>query len=125
MPRSRRALGLMALPLGLAALVACRAGPVEDVHARALGSRRLAGNVLFVDPDGRHLTLIDAGAQYTVTVTEKTIVRRGQADRSVHDLRRGDRVVVSLVEVSDPTARLIAIAGPPARRGGRPRVRLP
>lgn len=82
----------------------------------AWASMRLAGNVWSIDQDARQVTIIDAGHRITFGYGDDTIIRRGSTDRTIHDLRRGDRIVVSLAEDTPdvPRARLIAIAGPPA-----------
>ena len=89
--------------------------------ATAGASARVAGNVWIVDDDASTVTIIDAGRRITFSYGDDTIIRRGSTDRTVADLRRGDRVVVTLAEETPDAlrARLIAIAGPPApRRGG-------
>jgi hypothetical protein len=105
----RRALAVVTLTL-LAAL-----------PAPAGASARIAGNVWIIDDDARTVTIIDAGRRITFSYGDETIIRRGSTDRSVNDLRRGDRIVVTLAEETPDAlrARVIAIAGPPApRRGG-------
>ena len=79
-------------------------------------SARIAGNVWIVDQEGSSVTIIDAGRRITFSYDPDTVIRRGSTDRTVADLRRGDRVVVTLAEETPDTlrARLIAIAGPPA-----------
>ena len=85
----------------------------------ARASARLAGNVWTVDADGSTVTIIDAGRKITFFFDSDTIVRHGSTDRAIADLRRGDRIVVTLADETPDAlrARLIAIAGPPA--GGR------
>jgi len=108
----------MALPnvrlLPIAALAAC----ALVAAAPALASPRLAGNVWIVDQEDGLVTIIDAGKKHTFSYGDDTVIRRGSTDRAITDLRRGDRIVVTLVEPSDGAvtsrARLIAIAGPPS-----------
>jgi len=87
---------------------------------RADASTRLAGNVWTVDQDGSRVTIIDAGRLLTFSYDVDTIIRKGSTNRTVNDLRRGDRVVVTLAEETLDVlrARLITIAGPPAASGG-------
>ncbi|MEW6272586.1 MAG: hypothetical protein AB1689_25180 [Thermodesulfobacteriota bacterium] len=106
MPTYDLRLAVLALALAVCAPLAAHAAP------------RLAGNVWVIDEDDRVVTIIDAGKRHTFTYGGETIIRRGSTDRSIQDLRRGDRIVVTLEE---PTlaggiarARLIAIAGPPS-----------
>jgi hypothetical protein len=90
------------------------------VPARAArAAARLAGNVWTVDQETGQVTIIDAGRRITFAYGTDTIIRRGSTNRTVNDLRRGDRVVVTLAEETPDAlrARLIAIAGPPAAPG--------
>jgi hypothetical protein len=108
-----RSLRRVLVVLALAAVC----GPI----ATAVASARIAGNVWLVDDEAGTVTIIDAGRRITFSYGDDTIIRRGSTDRSVADLRRGDRIVVTLAEETPDAlrARLIAIAGPPApRRGG-------
>ncbi len=99
---------LVALPaLALAAVLAV--APALPAAAAA----RLAGNVWTIDAENGLVTIVDAGRRLSFTYDEATIIRRGSSDRSIDDLRRGDRIVVSLAEGTQSHARLIAIAGPP------------
>jgi hypothetical protein len=102
--------GKRAAQVALVALLAAWPG----VRA-ATASTRLAGNVWTIDQDASRVTIIDAGHRITFSYAEDTIIRRGSTDRTIHDLRRGDRIVVTLAEEMPdvPRARLIAIAGPP------------
>lgn len=111
--RSRRA----ALAALLLALAVAFVRPAADAAASA----RVAGNVWTVDLDAARLTIIDAGRKITVSCDADTVIRYGSSDRTLADLQRGDRVVVTLAEETPDAlvARLIAIAGPPAP----PRVR--
>lgn len=98
-------------------LLALVAGAVLAAPAGA--SQRLAGNVWEIDVDAGRVTILDAGQRHSFTYGSDTIVRRGSTDRSVQDLRRGDRIVVSLSgEDGASHARLIAIAGPPGPSRG-------
>jgi hypothetical protein len=82
----------------------------------ASASARLAGNVWTVDPDTSRVTIIDAGRRITFVYDAETIVRSGSTDQTIADLKRGDRVVVTLADDTPDAlrARLIAIAGAPA-----------
>jgi len=97
-----------ALPL-LAAL-ATAVGLATPLEASA--TVRLAGNVWTVDAENGVVTIVDAGRKIRFSYDDETIVRRGSTDRSVTELRRGDRIVVSLSDEDTDRARLIAIAGP-------------
>lgn len=101
--RSRR-VALVAVVLALAALLAPRGVPA---------SARVAGNVWTVDLDAAKLTIIDAGRKITVYCDGDTVIRYGSTDRTLGDLKRGDRVVVTLADETPDAlvARLIAIAG--------------
>lgn len=81
----------------------------------ASASARVAGNVWTVDPDNASLVILDAGRRITVYCDADTVIRHGSTDRTLRDLHRGDRVVVTLAEETPDAliARLIAIAGPP------------
>ena len=87
---------------------------------QAAASTRIAGNVWIIDQDASMVTIIDAGHHLKFTYGDDTIIRRGSTNRTIHDLRRGDRIVVTLAEEMPdvPRARLIAIAGPPATAAG-------
>lgn len=100
------------------AVVALAAGP--DAMP-AVASTRIAGNVWTIDQDASMVTIIDAGHHLTFIYGDDTIIRRGSTNRTIHDLRRGDRIVVTLAEEMPdvPRARLIAIAGPPATAAQR------
>lgn len=78
-------------------------------------SARITGNVWRVDQETSLVTIIDAGKRITFSYGPDTVIRRGSTDRTIADLRRGDRVVVTLAEETPDAlrARLIAIAGPP------------
>jgi hypothetical protein len=93
----------------LAAAVALLVPP-----AAASATTRLAGNVWTVDAENGRVTIVDAGRKLSFSYDDETIVRRGSSDRSVTELRRGDRIVVSLSDADPSRARLIAIAGPAA-----------
>lgn len=77
---------------------------------------RLAGNVWTVEPETCTVTIIDAGRKITFVCDAETIIRRGSTERTLADLHRGDRIVVTLAEETPDAlrARLIAIAGPAA-----------
>jgi len=98
-------------------LLAACAIALSGAAGAASATQRLAGNVWTVDAENGQVTIVDAGRKLRFTYDQETIVRRGSTDRSVTDLRRGDRIVVSLSESAPEHARLIAIAGPavPAR----------
>jgi hypothetical protein len=102
-------------PIAVLVLVAGLAAAADVARA----STRIAGNIWIVDQDGGLVTIIDAGRRVTFSYGADTIIRRGSTDRTIADLRRGDRVVVTLAEETPDAlrARLIAIAGPPL--GGR------
>lgn len=102
-----RAIFFARLALALSAVLAA-APPARPARAAA----RLAGNVWTVDAENGLVTIVDAGRRLSFTYDAETIIRRGSSDRSIDDLRRGDRIVVSLAEGEPPHARLIAIAGP-------------
>src|SRR5690606_23023749 len=83
------------LALALVALVlAVQMAAPRAAHA----STRLAGNVWVVDEDAQVITLLDAGKKIAFVYGGDTIVRRGSADGSIKELRRGDRIVVTLEE---------------------------
>lgn len=104
MPFRRRSAPLLVLLLAVALL-----RPFGDAAASA----RVAGNVWTVDPDTASLVIIDAGRKITVYCDADTVIRQGATDRTLKDLHRGDRVVVTLAEETPDAliARLIAIAG--------------
>lgn len=81
--------------------------------ADAAASARVAGNVWTVDPDTASLVILDAGRKITVYCDADTVIRHGTVDKTLRDLHRGDRVVVTLAEETPDAliARLIAIAG--------------
>jgi hypothetical protein len=110
--RSRR-VAPVAVLLALATLLAPR-----SVSASA----RVAGNVWTVDVDAAQLTIVDAGRKITVYCDSDTVIRYGSTDRTLGDLKRGDRVVVTLADDTPDAliARLIAIAGAPAPLRVRP-----
>ncbi|MBM4243642.1 MAG: hypothetical protein FJ148_07495 [Deltaproteobacteria bacterium] len=103
MPRASMALVLAAG----AALLPC----LESAAAE-----RLAGNVWTVEPEASTVTIVDAGRKIAFVYDAETIIRRGSTDWPIADLKRGDRIVVTLAEETPDAlrARLIAIAGPPA-----------
>jgi hypothetical protein len=73
--------------------------------------QRLAGHVLKVDVESSSLTIIDAGKKYTLWMTPETVIRQGPDDRALADLKRGDRIVITLVDGTPDQAEKIAIAG--------------
>lgn len=105
-------------PALLALAVLAMLAMLASAPRTAGASARLAGNVWVVDQSDRVVTIIDAGKRHTFTYGGDTIIRRGSTNRSIQDLRRGDRIVVTLSQPTDGGdlvhARLIAIAGPPA-----------
>jgi hypothetical protein len=110
------------IALLLAAAILRPSGP-------AAGSARVAGNVWTVDPDTASLVILDAGHKITVYCDADTVIRHGSTDRTLHDLHRGDRVVVTLADDTPDAlvARLIAIAGtaPSPRVHPSPTPRMP
>jgi len=79
---------------------------------------RVAGRILSVDAPEGDLVLDDAGHRHRVRLGPATSVRERGTDRTVADLRKGDRVVVS-TEGEPPVARRIEVAGPaPTRADG-------
>ena len=78
-------------------------------------AERLAGNVWTVERDTSTVTIIDAGRKIAFVYDAETVIRRGSTDQPIGDLKRGDRVVVTLADETPDAlrARLITIAGPP------------
>jgi Cu/Ag efflux protein CusF len=72
---------------------------------------RIAGDVREIDLPASRLTLLDAGRLRVVELTPATVVRRGQSDSSIEELKKGDRVIVSMAAEPPYGARLIAVAG--------------
>jgi hypothetical protein len=70
----------------------------------------LAGNVVAVDTQKHELTIIDAGKRRAVPLLPDTVVRQGSDTKSIADLHRGDRIIVTLDD--DGGARIVSIAGP-------------
>lgn len=95
----------------------------------AAASARVAGNVWTVDPDASSLTIVDAGRMITVYCDADTVIRHGSNDRTLADLHRGDRVVITLADETPDAliARLVAIAGaaPVVRHRPTPTPRVP
>lgn len=94
-------------------LVLLLAATLLQPSGHAVASARVAGNVWTVDPDTASLVILDAGHKITVYCDADTVIRHGSTDKTLHDLHRGDRVVVTLAEETPDAliARLIAIAG--------------
>ena len=98
----------VAFALGVAAVT---------VDGRA-ATTRVVGNVLQIDLEKRELTILDAGRRHRIGFDDATQVRQGTVDRTISDLHRGDRVVITLDNDSAGLARRIAIAGPGDLVGG-------
>jgi hypothetical protein len=115
------------VPASLLAVLLSAAIACPPPHAAA--SARVAGNVWTVDPDASSLTIVDAGRMITVYCDADTVIRHGSTDRTLADLHRGDRVVVTLAEETPDAliARLVAIAGaaPVLRHRPTPTPRMP
>jgi hypothetical protein len=81
---------------------------------------RVAGDVREIDLHENHLTLLDAGRLRVVKLTPSTVVRRGQSNSSIGELKKGDRVVVSMAASPPYGARVISIAGSATPTPGEP-----
>jgi len=108
MPRRRRAT-FLALLLGSVIAAACARDLAKAVPAAP--ASRVAGDVREIDLNGNRLTLLDAGRLRVVELTPSTVVRRGRSDSSIGELKKGDRVVVSMAASPPYGARVISIAG--------------
>lgn len=108
--------------LAIAIALGCARNAMPPLPAEP--GRRLAGDVREISVGDGRLTLADAGRLRIVTVTPQTIIRRGRADSSLAELRRGDRVLVSIAAEPPHAARLIAIAEP-AQSGRSQRFGVP
>jgi hypothetical protein len=105
-PRPAQALLVwVALPIALG----CARSAAVPIPAEP--ASRLAGDVREISLEEGRIVIADVGRLRVVAVTADTIIRRGRAESSLAELRRGDRVVVSMAAEPPPTARLIAIAG--------------
>jgi hypothetical protein len=80
--------------------------------AGVAASPRIAGNVLNVNTEKRQLTINDAGQKRTIDLAEDAVIRHGSTDRTLADLHRGDRVVVTLDDSPAPRGKIVSIAGP-------------
>jgi Cu/Ag efflux protein CusF len=123
MARQRRATSWFALLLAPAIAAACARDMAIAVPARP--ATRVAGDVREVDLGARRLTLLDAGRLRVVDLTPATAVRRGRTEASLEDLKKGDRVVVSMAAEPPYGARLIAVAGRVAPPSPVPESALP
>jgi len=85
----------------------------------AWAGERLAGNVLAVDAERGALTILDAGRRHEVLVAPTTAIRSGGENKTVSDLKRGDRVVITLADEDAGRAATIAIAGPGRLQSGQ------
>jgi Cu/Ag efflux protein CusF len=108
MERRRRATWF-ALLLASAVAAACARSLAVAVPAQP--GTRIAGDVREIDLPASRLTLLDAGRLRVVELTPATVVRRGQSDSSIEELKKGDRVIVSMAAEPPYGARLIAVAG--------------
>jgi Cu/Ag efflux protein CusF len=123
MARLRRASAFLALSLAAAVLAGC-ARPAA-VAVPAAPATRLAGNIKEIDLAANRVTLMDAGRLRSVDVTPATVIRHGRTDKTIHDLRPGDRVVVSMAATPPYGARLVAVAGPVDTASPHPRLGVP
>ena len=130
MPRRRRA-ALPVLLLGPVIAAACARDLTVGVPAAP--ASRVAGDVREIDLHANRLTLLDAGRLRVVELTPSTVVRRGQSNGSIQELKKGDRVVVSMAASPPYGARVISIAGSatpspahpsPTRSRSHPHVKL-
>ena len=70
--------------------------PAAEKAAKPAGTkaRQHAGAVKAVDPAGKTLTVTEKSGDATVTVTDKTTIKRGKDTVKLEDLKAGDRVTV-------------------------------
>lgn len=108
--RARVRPGAFALAAAIAVL-----GLVSLVDAE---STRVAGNVFKVDPEKHEVTIVDAGRRHVLAYSDATVIRAGREDRTIADLKRGDRVVVTLATDDPGRAARIAVAGPGSGESG-------
>jgi Cu/Ag efflux protein CusF len=123
MARLRRASALLALSLAAASLEAC--ARAAGVAVPAAPATRLAGNIQDIDLAASRVTLMDAGRLRTVDLIPTTVIRHGRTEKTIQDLRRGDRVVVSMAATPPYGARLVAVAGPVDTASPRPPLGVP
>jgi hypothetical protein len=64
----------------------------------AAASERMAGNVLAVDVERGEITMLDIGQRVTLVVDPEASIRGAGAAKTLSDLKRGDRIVVTLAE---------------------------
>ncbi|MBU6281834.1 hypothetical protein KGQ64_06290 [bacterium] len=109
--RARRALARR-----LRARAAFALAVAVGLPAAAPAGQRFAGSILSVDTAAGELVLDDAGHRHRIALDSATNVRERGTDRTTADLKKGDRVVVS-VEGEPPVARRVEVAGPAPRAG--------
>jgi hypothetical protein len=98
--------GVLALAPGVLAL------GLLGAPGGAGAAERIAGNVLVVDAEGGQITVIDAGRRHTIAIAPDTAIRAAGQNRAVKDLRRGDRIVITLDEADPGRAVRVSVAGP-------------
>lgn len=95
----------------LALAIACTLA--ADGHwMRAAAAERLAGNVLAIDVDASSITLLDAGHRHLIEIIPEATIRTSGKTCTLADLKRGDRIIVTLVEGEPNRAARVVIAGP-------------
>lgn len=119
MPGRFRPLPTVASVVVSGVLAACSATHHEEVPL-VTDTNRISGKILEIQPLAQRLVLADAGRRLAVTWAPGTLVKSGSRELAVSDLRKGDRVVVSLRETGDPEARIITLAGPDREPGPSP-----
>lgn len=123
MARLRRASALVALSLAAAFFLGC--ARAAGVAVPAAPATRLAGNIKEIDVAASRVTVMDAGRLRIVDLIPTTVIRHGQTEKTIHDLRPGDRIVVSMAATPPYGARLVAVAGPVETASPRPLPGVP
>lgn len=72
----------------------------------------MTGRILEVDREQSLILLSDAGRKRWVSYDERTLIKSRMIEIRTDDLRKGDRLIVSLDPSSGGRARLISLAGP-------------
>ena len=98
------------------------------VPSRKSKMTNIKGEVAQVDQDAKTIKIKEGSKEYTVSLTEKTVVTGGKIKKSISDIKAGDRVVARISEEDGKmTARSIRLAQEEkkGKKGTTPAVKVP
>lgn len=114
--------GMDRIPSRLAGRLSARGAAIPAAAAIALtlwslagnawAGNRISGRVAEVDAATGRLVVVDAGRRKEVNVPQGTPIREGATDKSLADVKKGDRVVVTVSLGDAGHATRVSVAGP-------------